>query len=364
MKLHVNEGILIFPTADNLLMFEKVCKPYQAIYQRLFAHVRYAILAKQDLDYAAIDRQMVHEDRAMGVELFAKYPHLVKGAMLKVKSVFAPIKNFMDCHTMASYLETERTKQSFVLPFMNSGKFKLPYVDDLKKDGNTKGALFIEFVRSRIYRNWHATVVFESSITPAQTGAAIIAMTPSKDQPFNVCTDTGQIFKPHDIETYARFVELKSKSAGAAERRMNDTNESTTHDFMQATRDYESRVYEMEQRAYKYASQVALEIVQKFATVGWTLPETPGMKIGWDYIGLDIILAEVERLMLLAAVERRQMKSPVMKFTNMAFCPHCKHGNKSKIDGSEVICANRAHARISIYDAVANNTMRAMLGKL
>lgn len=367
MKVHTYNAVSIFPTTDQQARFEKVCMAYQQIFQRLFAQVRYLILARKEVDYPTIIRALKHEDEALGVDSFSKYPELVIGATLKVKSIFAPIRNFMDCHTAAVYLERERMAGSFALPIIRSDnqRMELPHIGELSKDGKTKNALFVEFVRSKhVYRNWHAKAIIESEVRPAVGGAAIMTMTPTREMPVLFYSVDQKALKPRGMEDYAHFVDLKSKSAGSANKRMNEATEPMDHDFRQAARDYDLRAYEMETRAYKYAPEFAKEVVENYATLGYCLPVTPGMQISWNFLNLDILVNEVQRLMLLGAVEHKQMKNPINLFTNMAFCPHCGTASHSKIDGAEVICGKRGHDRLSIYDAIANNTMTALKNKL
>lgn len=367
MKVHTYNAIQIFPKAEQLARFEKVCMAYQQIYQRLFSQVRFLILASKPVEYTALIRSLKHEDEALDLELFAKYPELVKGATLKVKSVFAPIRNYMDCHTMAPYLERERVAQSFALPILSSDNqgIELPHIGMLSKDGKTKQALYIEFVRSaQVSRQWHAKAIIETEIRPSATGAAIMAMTPVREKPIAFYSTEQKAVDPIGIADYARVVDLKSKSAGSAVKRMRDATEALDHDFRQAARDYDLRAYELEQRAYAYAPIFAKQIVESFAAIGFCEPVTPGMKIGWDFLNLDILMNEVQRLLLIGTVEHKQMKNPINVFTNMAYCPHCGNASHSKIDGTDVVCGKRGHDRLSIYDAIANNTLAALKNKL
>lgn len=367
MKVHTYNAISIFPTTEQSARFEKVCAAYQQIFQRMFVQVRMLILARKEVEYPAIVRALKHEDEAMGVDFFTKYPDLVKGATLKVKSIFAPIRNFMDCHTAAVYLERERTSGSFALPIIRSDnqRMELPHLGELSKDGKTKNALFVEFVRSNhVYRNWHAKAIVESDIRPSVNGAAIMVMTPVRETPIMFCSTEQKALKPRGLEDYSYFVDLKAKSAGSANKRMNEATEALDHDFRQAGRDLHSRLYELETRAYKYAPEFAKEIVENYSTLGYCLPVTPGMQISWNYLNLDILMNEVQRLMLLGAVEHKRMVNPVNLFTNMAYCPHCGHAQNSKIDGTDVVCGKRGHERVTIYDAIANNTLAALKNKL
>lgn len=370
MKLHTYTTLQLFPTTKHLDTFEKVCMAYQHIYARLFAEVYQAHLQgyTTEIDYNAMIRKLDHEDESLGTNVFSAYPKVVAGALLKVKSVFMPVRNHLDVHAMYPYLERERTANTFCLPIEEngSGKLVLPHIGELSKEGRTKNALFVEFVRSKTgHRRWHGKAFSEINFSMQRTVAScIFALAPIREAPLVVRSTEGKNVALASLAEYARFVDLKSQSAGSALKRMRTAGSLFNHDYNQGKRDYDNRMFELERRAHEYATIVAEQIAALFSNVAYCLPVTPGHQITWDYLGLDIIMAEVERLMLIAAVERKQMLNPVHKFTNMAYCVQCGNGNASKLDGTDVVCGKRGHARFTIFDAVANNTARALIGKL
>lgn len=368
MKLHTYNAVQLFPKAEQLAKFEKVCLVYQQIYARLFTRVQHAIQAKMAVDYDRIIRALHHEDELLGTDVFSKYPQIVKGAKLKVQSVFLPVKNIMDCVLMRGYLERERHSGNFVLPILgNNGKVEVPHIGELSKEGKTKGAIFLEFVRSKhIYQDWHAKAVLESSFTPATEKAGAMIASHRKEAPLLL---VGIDFKQTQIEgmkEHAHFIETKASSLSAALRRMNNSFDCVDHDFRQGSRDRQLRAFDMERRAYEYAPTFAKHIVETFSAFGYCAPVTEVQQLTWDYLGIDVLLAETERLMLQVAAENKLMKAPIYKFSDLAYCPRCDGPQHSKADLSQmmVICSKRNHPRLTVHDAVANNTVKALVAKL
>lgn len=367
MKLHTYNAIQLFLTDAQKAKLEKVCLVYQQIYERLFVRVQHAIQAKLEVDYAALIRALQHEDESFGTDVFSKYPKIVKGAELKVRSVFLPVKNFMDCITLAPYLDRELNNGNFVLPIIgnNNGKVEVPHLGELSKEGKTKGALFLEFMRSKHNRRlWHAKAIIETSVNAATDSAGILFMRPLTEAPFGLMSTTNKPVQIVGLREYAKFISDKSKSAGAANKRMNSAHDCADHDFRQGSLDRVDRGFQSERRAIEYAPIFAKQIVETFATLGYCAPASPAHQIDWNFLELNILLAETERLLLLAAVERKQMKSPIQKFFDMAYCIQCGNAHTSKLESRDVICGKRNHDRITIDDAVANNTMRALVAKL
>lgn len=369
MKIHTYSALQIFPSNAQLATFEKVCMAYQHIFARLFAEVYQANLQGHtvDLDYNAMLRKLRHEDELFGTNVFSKYEDLVKGAVLKVKSIFMPVLSHLDVRALTIYLERERTAGSFALPMeRRNGKLWVPYIGELSVEGRYKNALFVEFVRSRhAYRNWHAKAISETTINPALPDVSgIVSMTPVRENPVLMYSTGNKAINFDGMKEYSRFIELKATSAGSALKRMRECGELFNHDYNQGKRDYENRMFELERRAMEYAPDFARQIFHNFANVGFCYPTTPGQQINWDYLGLDILMVEVERIMLLAAVDRKQLKSPVLKFHDMAHCPMCRNSSTSRIDGTDVVCGKRNHDRLSIFDAVANNTLYELKNKL
>lgn len=371
MKLHTYNAIQLFLTDAQKAKLEKVCLVYQQIYERLFVRVQHAIQAKLEVDYAALIRALQHEDESFGTDVFSKYPKIVKGAELKVRSVFLPVKNIMDCILMSQYLERELHSGNFVLPILNSnnGKVEVPHLGELSKEGKTKGGLFLEFIRSKhIHHEWHAKAIVESTINPAKDAVGIMAATFRKEAPF-VLVGHSENFKSSEItgmKEHVRFVEEKAKSQSAALRRMNSSHDCADHDFRQGSVDRQKRAFDMEKRAIEYAPTFAKHIVETFSTFGYSAPVTEFQQLSWDHHGLDILLAETERLVLQVAAENKLMRAPIYKFFYMDHCIQCGNAHNSKTDLAlmQVVCSKRNHDRISVHDAVANNTMRALVAKL
>lgn len=368
MKLHTYNAIQLFPTDSQRAKFEKVCMVYQQIYSRLFSRVHHAVRAKKDVEYDRLIQALKHEDELLGTDVFTKYPHIVKGAELKVRSVFLPVKNIMDCLLMYGYLERERHSGNFVLPIIgNNGKVEVPHLGELSKEGRTKGALFLEFVRSQhIYQDWHAKAIIETTVTPAKEKAGVMTATHRKEAPLVLVDMDFKNFPIDGMKEHAHFIETKASSLSAANRRMNNACDCADHDFRQGSRDRQLRAFDMERRAYEYAPTFAKHIVETFSTFGYCAPVTEVQQLSWDYLGLDILLAETERLMLQVSAENKLMKVPIYKFQDLAYCPRCENAQHSKADLAlmTVVCSKRNHDRISVHDAVANNTVKALVAKL
>lgn len=367
MKLHTYNAVQLFLTAEQKAKIDKVCFAYQMIYARLFTRVRHCVFANKEVEYARLINALKHEDEQLGTDVFSKYPHLVKGAELKVRSVFQPVKNYMDCHMMAPYLERERLSGNFALPILNSnnGKVEVPYLGELSKEGKTKGGLFLEFVRSRhIRQNWHAKAFVETSINEATDGAGILVMTPILENPLGLVSTAARKTQIVGLKEYAKYMGDKAKSAGAASKRMSSAYDCADHDFRQGSVDKQDRAFDMEKRALEFAPTFAKQIVEMFTTFGYCEPATPTHYLEWANLELDVLLAEAERLMFVIAPTRKQMTPPVYKFSDKAFCVQCGNAISSKIESNDVVCSKRNHDRISVHDAVANNTMRALVAKL
>ena len=369
MKLHTYNAIQLFLTDAQKAKLEKVCFAYQMIYDRLFNRVQHAVQAKLEVDYARMIIALKHEDEQLGTDVFSKYPQIVKGAELKVRSVFMPVKNIMDCILMRGYLERERFNGNVVLPILNNnnGKVEVPHLGELSKEGKTKGGLFLEFVRSKhIRQDWHAKAIVETTINPAKTRAGVLTVTHRKEAPF-ILMDTDFKSTPIDgMKEHAHFIETKATSLSAALRRMNNSHDCVEHDFRQGSRDRQFRAFDMERRAYEYAPTFAKQLVETFSTFGYCAPVTEVQQLTWDYLGLDILMAETERLMLQAASENKLMKAPIYKFFDLAYCPRCDGPQHSKADMTfmQVVCSKRNHDRIEVNAAVANNTVKSLLLKL
>lgn len=369
MKVQTYNALQLFLRDGQAAQFEKVCMAYRHIFFRLFAEFEQAHLQGMtaDIDCTAIVRKLKHEDASLDTDVFSKYNSLVVGAMLKVQSVFAPVRNHMDVRVLRAYLEKEKFAQAFALPIesASNGAIEVPYLGRVVIEGRARKAEFVEFVRSRHhYQTWFGKAYYSETMNPNPKTSGIITLRPIKEAPLGMYTLGQEGLQINGLAEYARFVDLKSQSHGSALKRMRNSDEHLNHDFNQAKKDSESRAVELELRAMQYAPMFARQVLESFEHVGFCFPVAVGMQTMWDYMNLDILFGEVERLMLQAAVERKQLKSPLMKFYDMAFCPHCKNASKSKMDNGQVVCGNRNHQRVDIYDAVAHNTMLAMQNKL
>lgn len=350
----------------------------QQIYKRAYAHLFDAAFAtshRSGLYDTAKESKIIREALLECKSLFKpehaervfKYEFVVRGALLKIRELFAPRQNGSEAS--ASRIDTilknelELSQVGFCLPVgkVKNGYYEFGRLGKIPVTSKVE-AEFVEFFPSQSDQKvWIVREFFTSRIReldPTNTKKAVLTVNREDLRtPLAVYVEGSKGITAPKTADYAGAILISNKEVQNIFRAYSKELKSTAYinpDIARRLRYYQLKV---ELAAHSYASTLAMSLFSTYRRIAVVLPVTVSHANMWRKMFMDVLVKELTRVgALVSDIQLNDQR--FFQFSNMAYCPQCKDLGTTYLVGDEIRCRKAGHKNVNIYEAAIVNSLR------